>query len=108
MADATTSGAVNLVQAGAAEAAANVERLAAWLAARTNVAVITGAGVSTGSGIPDYRDGDGNWKRSPPVQYRDFAQSGAVRRRYWARSFAGWPMFAAARPRSAHTALARL
>lgn len=108
MADATTSGAVNLVQAGAAEAAANVERLAAWLAARTNVAVITGAGVSTGSGIPDYRDGDGNWKRSPPVQYRDFAQSGAVRRRYWARSFAGWPMFAAARPSAAHTALARL
>jgi NAD-dependent SIR2 family protein deacetylase len=87
---------------------ADVERLAAWLAERSRVAVITGAGVSTGSGIPDYRDGDGNWKRSPPVQYRDFVESEAVRKRYWARSFAGWPMFAAARPSAAHVALARL
>jgi len=90
------------------ESAANVEQLAAWLAARANVAVITGAGVSTESGIPDYRDGDGNWKRSPPVQYRDFVESEAVRQRYWARSFAGWPMFAAARPSAAHVALAQL
>jgi len=97
-----------MVQTGVREAAADVERLAAWLTARTNVVVITGAGVSTESGIPDYRDGDGNWKRSPPVQYRDFVESEAVRRRYWARSFAGWPMFTAARPSAAHTALAQL
>ena len=97
-----------MVQTGVCEAAADVERLAAWLTARTNVVVITGAGVSTESGIPDYRDGDGNWKRSPPVQYRDFVESEAVRRRYWARSFAGWPMFTAARPSAAHTALAQL
>jgi len=90
------------------EFAANVEQLAAWLGARSNVTTITGAGVSTESGIPDYRDGDGNWKRSPPVQYRDFVESEAVRRRYWARSFAGWPMFAAARPSAAHVALAQL
>ena len=87
---------------------ADVERLAVWLAERSHVTVITGAGVSTESGIPDYRDGDGNWKRSPPVQYRDFVGSDAVRRRYWARSFAGWPMFAAARPSAAHVALAQL
>jgi NAD-dependent SIR2 family protein deacetylase len=99
------------VDRGIAEAAPpvpEIERLAAWLARRSRVAVITGAGVSTGSGIPDYRDGDGNWKRSPPVQYRDFVESEAVRKRYWARSFAGWPMFAAARPSSAHVALAGL
>lgn len=91
-----------------ADTDADVERLAAWLAARPHVTAITGAGVSTDSGIPDYRDGDGNWKRSPPVQYRDFVESEAVRRRYWARSFAGWPMFTAARPSAAHVALARL
>ncbi|MGH8183562.1 MAG: NAD-dependent protein deacetylase [Rhodanobacteraceae bacterium] len=93
---------------GDAASTAGVERLAGWLAACSRVTVITGAGVSTESGIPDYRDGDGNWKRSPPVQYRDFVESEAVRKRYWARSFAGWPMFAAALPSTAHVALARL
>ncbi|TAN08030.1 MAG: NAD-dependent protein deacetylase [Rhodanobacteraceae bacterium] len=86
----------------------DVERIAGWLAARSRVTVITGAGVSTESGIPDYRDGDGNWKRSPPVQYRDFVENEAVRKRYWARSFTGWPMFAAAQPSAAHVALAEL
>ncbi|MGH8234450.1 MAG: NAD-dependent protein deacetylase [Rhodanobacteraceae bacterium] len=88
--------------------AADAARLAEWLAEHAHVTAITGAGVSTESGIPDYRDGDGNWKRSAPVQYRDFVESDAVRRRYWARSFVGWPMFAAARPSDAHVALAQL
>ena len=88
--------------------ATDATRLAKWLDTRTRITVITGAGVSTGSGIPDYRDSDGNWKRSAPVQYADFVGSEAVRRRYWARSLAGWPMFVAARPSAAHLALARL
>ncbi len=88
--------------------AADAARLAEWLDAHPRVTAITGAGVSTESGIPDYRDGDGNWKRAAPVQYADFVASAAVRRRYWARSFAGWPMFVAARPSAAHVALAGL
>ncbi|MBS0382763.1 MAG: NAD-dependent protein deacetylase [Proteobacteria bacterium] len=99
---------MDAVSASDFESAANIERLAEWLAARSHVTAITGAGVSTESGIPDYRDGDGNWKRSPPVQYRDFVESEAVRKRYWARSMVGWPMFTAARPSAAHFALAGL
>jgi NAD-dependent SIR2 family protein deacetylase len=70
--------------------------------------VLTGAGVSTASGIPGYRDADGNWQRPAPVTHQAFTGSETVRRRYWARSMLGWPMIAAAMPNAAHTALARL
>jgi NAD-dependent SIR2 family protein deacetylase len=70
--------------------------------------VLTGAGCSTESGIPDYRDGNGDWKHRQPVQYRDFVGSEHVRRRYWARSVLGWSRFAQARPNAAHAALAQL
>ncbi len=81
----------------------------AWRTLRgRRVLALTGAGCSTDSGIPDYRDEAGAWKRSPPVQYRDFVRSESVRRRYWARSFAGWPRMADAEPNTAHRALAQL
>jgi NAD-dependent SIR2 family protein deacetylase len=70
--------------------------------------VLTGAGVSTESGIPGYRDDEGRWQRRPPVTLQDFLASDAARRRYWARSMAGWPVLARARPNAAHAALARL
>ena len=70
--------------------------------------MLTGAGTSTGSGIPGYRDANGQWMRAAPIFYQDFIGSAASRRRYWRRSMAGWPVMANARPNAAHTALACL
>lgn len=80
-------------------------RLAA-LVSCGGVLVLTGAGVSTESGIPDYRDERGQWKRSPPMQYREFVGSEARRRRYWARSLLGFKVLGAAQPNAAHAVLA--
>ena len=81
-------------------------QLADWMAAHPRVFVLTGAGCSTASGIPDYRDEDGSWKRKPPVTYQAFVQEPLTRARYWARSFIGWPHIATARPNDTHNALA--
>lgn len=70
--------------------------------------VLTGAGISTDSGIPGYRDRNGQWMRSPPIQLHEFLGSDAARRRYWARSMIGWPVVGRARPNGSHVALARL
>jgi NAD-dependent SIR2 family protein deacetylase len=69
---------------------------------------LTGAGISAASGIPTYRDDSGAWRRSDPIQHRDFVEQEESRRRYWARSMAGWTYVAASRPNRAHHALARL
>ena len=84
------------------------QRLADWCGGRKRLVVLTGAGCSTDSGIPDYRDQAGQWKRKPPVQQRDFVTQHAVRQRYWARSLLGWRHFSKAEPNDAHRALARL
>ncbi len=70
--------------------------------------VLTGAGCSTDSGIPDYRDDGGDWKRRQPIRYAEFTRSEGARKRYWARSMIGWPRMAAAQPNAAHHALAAL
>jgi NAD-dependent SIR2 family protein deacetylase len=70
--------------------------------------VLTGAGCSTGSGVPDYRDADGMWKRAPPVTFQAFMGEEKTRRRYWARSLVGWRRIRRARPNDAHRALVRL
>lgn len=79
-----------------------------FIAAHHRIVLITGAGCSTGSGIPDYRDAGGAWKRPPPVNFQPFINQAATRRRYWARSLVGWPRFARARPNAVHQALAAL
>lgn len=83
-------------------------RLSSWLENHRAVFVLTGAGVSTNSGIPDYRGADGQWKGRSPITYQDFTGDPAMRARYWARSFVGWPAVARAQPNRAHAALATL
>jgi len=85
-----------------------VETLSAFVREHPRLFVLTGAGVSTHSGIPGYRDADGRWRRKPPVTHQEFTRSDAARRRYWARSLVGWRALADAAPNAAHDALARL
>ncbi|NNF18028.1 MAG: NAD-dependent protein deacetylase [Gammaproteobacteria bacterium] len=88
--------------------ASDARVVADFVAQHGPVLVLTGAGISTASGIPEYRDIDGNWKHAKPVQYKDFIESAEVYQRYWARSAVGWKTMGRARPNAGHYALAEL
>ncbi|MFE6932690.1 NAD-dependent protein deacetylase [Streptomyces sp. NPDC057699] len=70
------------------------------------VLVLSGAGISTESGIPDYRGEGGSLSRHTPMTYQDFTGGAQARRRYWARSHLGWRTFGRARPNAGHRAVA--
>ncbi len=84
------------------------DALASFVERHPRLFVLTGAGCSTDSGIPDYRDQKGDWKRKPPVMYASFIADPHTRSRYWARSLIGWPYFQAALPNGTHRALLAL
>src|SRR5262245_8203901 len=88
--------------------AADHERLLALLRGRRRILVLTGAGVSTGSGIPDFRGPQGVWKRRQPVYFDDFLASDDKRVEYWDYKCEGHDLFTAARPNDAHRAIAEL
>jgi len=85
-----------------------LERLRDLLRQHPRWFVLTGAGISTDSGIPGYRDERGAWRHPPPMTLQEFLRSEHARRRYWARSMVRWPRFARALPNVAHGALASL
>jgi NAD-dependent SIR2 family protein deacetylase len=86
----------------------SVDSLREFIARHPRLFVLTGAGCSTDSGIPDYRDEAGAWKRAHPIMFRDFVADDRARKRYWARSLVGFRRLRTASPNEAHRALARL
>lgn len=85
----------------------NVQALLDVLQGR-RVAVLTGAGCSTESGIPDYRGPETRRRARNPIRFKEFVQRADGRRRYWARAFVGWEKFRGKQPNPAHRALARM
>ena len=84
------------------------ERLARLIAVSERALIFTGAGVSTGSGIRDFRGPQGVWKTRQPVMYQDFLSSEESRCEYWDQKLEAWPSFRDAQPNAAHAAVVAL
>lgn len=88
--------------------AAAAARLVELLRGARRILVFTGAGISTGSGIPDFRGPGGVWTTRQPVYYQEFLASADQRRAYWEYKLEGYPLFVAARPNATHEAIVAL
>jgi NAD-dependent deacetylase len=86
----------------------DIRALAALIEGARRAVVFTGAGISTESGIPDFRSPGGIWTQMAPIDFQDFVASEAMRREAWRRRFAADPMMRAARPNRGHRAVAAL
>jgi NAD-dependent deacetylase len=85
-----------------------VARLSELLGPAQRILVFTGAGLSTASGIPDFRGPQGVWTKRSPVYYQDYMASEDARREYWEFKLESWPVFRDARPNAAHHAIVEL
>ena len=95
-------------QASGMDRHSDVARLRRLIEASTRVVVFTGAGISTESGIPDFRSPTGMWARTKPILFQDYLASADMRREAWRRKFDGEPVMRAAEPNRGHRAVARL
>ncbi len=94
--------------AAATSRSSSAESLIEFVERHPRMFVLTGAGCSTESGIPDYRDAAGEWKRAHPIMFQQFVGNERAHKRYWARSLVGFRRMRGARPNDAHDALAAL
>ena len=98
---------LNTPTGGATASERDVDRLADLMTGG-GVVVLSGAGLSTESGIPDYRGETGAQRRGQPMTYQTFTRDPIARRRYWARSHLGWRTIADATPNAGHNAVTAL
>jgi NAD-dependent deacetylase len=85
-----------------------VSQIARFWSGAERVVVLTGAGISTASGIPDFRSPGGRWERYQPVSIQDFLASEEARREYWRYKSDTWQLITSAQPNAAHRALTEL